>query len=839
MFNKFIDTLEISLIKLFNIIIPKGKRKLFKKGPLDFAPGDYLGKRYQIIKELSSGDMGKVYKALDKQLNIIIALRLINPELNNKGWMEIVQQLKEKKKEALAQGRGSAHKMVTKLYDIGNVGNIKFISMQYLEKESDSKISMFSKRLILSFSIALAVLVGLAIFFALGKREAEAPTIIEPAKKSIAVMYFENNTGDEGLDHWRKALSDLLIADLAQSQYLRVLSEKRLYNILNQLNQLEANEYPLDVLQQVAEKGKIGYVLVGSLSRAGNLFRISIKIQEAKTGELIGTEMVEGIGEDSIFSMVDDLTRRIKTDFKLRGDQIANDIDKEVGKITTCCPEAYKYYSQGLRYHALGDYHKSIQFMEKALAMDPEFAMAYRTMANAYYNMSYFAEEKKYLQKALALADRVSDRERYLIQADAFGSSQSEETWDKAIKAYEKLLHLYPDDLAGNNNLGIFYAEIEEWDKAIERFEILKQNKNEFFFLYTNLAHVYMSKGLYYKTERTLKHYLSNFSDNATVHRFLAYNYICQGKYNLALLEADKALSIEPDYYENIALKGEIYHLRGKLTEAEKQFLKLLDLEEKIAHLNTRSYLAYLYLSQGRIEEAEDQFKQGLKLSIELNRKVWEIYFHLSLAYLNLRFGNSGKALNNCDNAWRSAVEAGDLSYQKLTLYFKTLSYLESNSIDKAAKTAKQLQDQIEEGICKKKIRYHYHLIGMMALKRNNFLQAAEHFEKAISLLPSQKNGTSFHALFINSLATAYYQAGNLERAQKKYEKIKSLTMGRIEFGDIYAESYYMLGKIYQQKDWKGKAIENYEKFLNLWKDADHNIPHIIDAKKQLAALKA
>ncbi len=57
-------------------------------------------------------------------------------------------------------------------------------------------------------------------------------------------------------------------------------------------------------------------------------------------------------------------------------------------------------------------------------------------------------------------------------------------------------------------------------------------------------------------------------------------------------------------------------------------------------------------------------------------------------------------------------------------------------------------------------------------------------------------------------------------------------------FGDIYTKSFYMLGKIYEQKGWKGKAIENYEKFLDLWKDADPGIAELEDARKRLAELQ-
>ncbi len=84
----------------------------------------------------------------------------------------------------------------------------------------------------------------------------------------------------------------------------------------------------------------------------------------------------------------------------------------------------------------------------------------------------------------------------------------------------------------------------------------------------------------------------------------------------------------------------------------------------------------------------------------------------------------------------------------------------------------------------------------------------------------------------------AYYKMGDLDKAQEEYEKITSLTTGRIYYGDIYAKSFYMLGKICEEKEWKGKAIEHYEKFLSLWKDADPGLPEVDYAKKRLAGLK-
>ena len=78
-----------------------------------------------------------------------------------------------------------------------------------------------------------------------------------------------------------------------------------------------------------------------------------------------------------------------------------------------------------------------------------------------------------------------------------------------------------------------------------------------------------------------------------------------------------------------------------------------------------------------------------------------------------------------------------------------------------------------------------------------------------------------------------------MEKAREEYERITSLTVGRLQLGDIYAKSFYMLGKIYEQQSNTAKAIEHYEKFLNLWKDADPGIDEVTDAKKRQAALQS
>jgi tetratricopeptide (TPR) repeat protein len=83
----------------------------------------------------------------------------------------------------------------------------------------------------------------------------------------------------------------------------------------------------------------------------------------------------------------------------------------------------------------------------------------------------------------------------------------------------------------------------------------------------------------------------------------------------------------------------------------------------------------------------------------------------------------------------------------------------------------------------------------------------------------------------------ACLKSGDLEAARREYERVISLTTGRLHFGDLYAKSFYWLGKIAEAQKDTARARENYRRFLDLWKDADPGQPEVDDAKTRLAAL--
>jgi len=652
-------------------------------------------------------------------------------------------------------------------------------------------------------------------------------------KHSLAVIYFENNTGDDNLDHWRKALSELLTADLSQSKYITMLSGDKLYNILEELDLLEAKSYSSKNIEDVAARGGVENIIRGNYTKAGETFRVNATLLNTSTGELLGSLRVEGKGEEGMFLMVDELTKKIKENFQLSKTEISTDYDKEVGKITTSSPEAFRYYSEGRNYHLIGENRKSIELMERAIAIDPEFAMAYRSMAMSYNNLYLFSERTKYIQKAIELAERLSDRERYLIEGDFY--YESERTYDKSLEAYEKLLELYPYDDIVNHNIALIYGDLEEWDRAIERYEVCRKVRSEFIFSYTQLADAYNAKNMYDKAIEILGDYSNNVEDHFQIYLSLADIHIDRGELDLALAEVEKAFYLNPTHYEYYLVRGDIYALKGDFVKAEQQYIRLLETREPVAQALGGRSLTRLYLSQGKFEVASARRKQGVARIISFGQKRWESASLLGSARHNLRLGNYAEALIDCEGGWTAAEQIGFLQNQRQTLHVKGLILLAMKSEAEAEQVAAQLKEMIDNGIDKKAIKFYYHLMGEIERASGNYSMAIEYFEKARSL---EGYGPLAKRLdFANSLALTYYESGKLESARNLYNDMTTFTSTRLQYGDIYAKSFYMVGKIYEEQGDTAKAIEYYEKFLDLWKDADPGITELEEARKRLAGL--
>jgi len=707
------------------------------------------------------------------------------------------------------------------------------------EREVTQKSTLSSflrKRKILSIAtlVLIILIVSAVIIWRIipGKEAVRIPSL----KPSLAILPFENISGDETLSYWREALARLLIGDLTQSKYINVLSSENLLNILKELSLLDVQNYSTDDLFKIAAKARVDNILLGNYARSGDEFRIHAFLKQASSGEETPLERVDGKSEESLFTMIDELSKKVKAELKLSQKEIEKDIDKSIAQITTSSPEALQLYLEGLRYLNEGHNTKSLPFFEKAVAVDPEFAMAYRGIAVVKTRGRFHTQSVKYLRKALEFNERLSDREFHLIQADFY--YVYERNIEKAIESYTKLLELYPDDPTGNNNLGSLYNAIEEFEKSAEYFEKNIKNGYRRVTSYQGLSGAYRRLGMYDKAEEVLLPYLANIGDNAAIHHSLDYAYLIQEKFNLAMKETERYSILVPNSLFPHRLRGDIYTLMGDLNKAEKEYWLLLDSEYYNDQLIGREWLAALLLLTGRLKEAREQFKLGLELGERIEDLSWMIRFHIHLGYKDLISADFENAFKEWEKAIDKARKNYDFYLERHALHFKGLTHIAAGAEAEAQHTAEIVKEMIEKGSKKKDIRLYYHILGEIELYKENYSTAIKYFKMAISLLPFQAGPLDRHALFYQSLAYAYFKSGNLDEAIDIYNKITHLTFGRLFFGDIYAKSFYMLGKIYEQKSDTVKAIENYEKFLELWKDADPDISEIEDAKKRLDRLK-
>lgn len=690
------------------------------------------------------------------------------------------------------------------------------------------------RRLFIPAIAFLAIVIAGIILWRILPSKKAGPFI--SGKPTLAILYFKNNTGDKAMDVWRTGLSDLLISSIAQSKYINVLSADQVYSVLRRMNLLEASSYASEDLKRIADQTGATHILQGYLTRAGGNLRINVSLQKAGSGEILASENADASDEGKIFPMMDDLARRIKPNFDLSAQQLSDDLAREAAAITTPSPEAYKLYIESRKFHYQAEYRKAIPLLERAVQLDPEFAMAYRALSSAYYNLGLINEWQKNIEKALQLSGRLSERDRYSIEG-YFHFSRQEREWPMAIEAYSKLLSLYPDDSTANYSLGLVYYSLEEWDQALKYWDICLKNKFPFFALYTGMADIYRTQGLIERDREVLEFYRDNISDSAIIHLYLSTHFRCKGDLDSAAKELDKAITLDPTYRYIPRWKGYLAYYKDDFAETLVELQKLAEENDPEIALTGLADLGLLGWTRGKIKDLENIFRKGLALAKTAGMKRSEAEFHIELAHFYLRTGQADKALAECQSAWDAAVEATSDYWQREAVFARGLVHAESGNLAEAQKVAAELKRLVDEGLAKKEsTRLYLGLMGAIEFEKKKYAGAVDHFEKVVGTLT--KNPYQQSAFFLNRLAEAYFKAGNPDKAQEQYEKITRLTLGRMDDGEAYAKSYYRLGTIYEQNGMKAKARGSFQKFLDLWKDADPGQPEVDDARKMLAGLK-
>ena len=663
-------------------------------------------------------------------------------------------------------------------------------------------------------------------------------------RKKVAVMMFENLTGDGTYDHWSRLIQEFLNIDLGQSKFMRVLADDRLFQILQDSDLQDATQYSSGILAEITEQASVDVFVLGSFGRAepGEEFWISVKIRESGSTDMLDTGIVRGSDIHSFDTMVDELTRMIKTKLNFNRYELASDIDRDIGEITTRSTEALLAYSQARRHYQERRDAECISLLQAALKSDPEFVQAHHLMSKIYWRWNDLEKRDEYLANALEIIkeypDRVPIREHYLIQA--YIAYMVDLDHDQAIEHYNRLLEIYPEDEEVNHLIGARYRVMEKWEPALEWFEknLLSVDRSIRAIAIENVAYILQALGRYNQAEDVLNSHHETYANQLFFHRFRGNLFFSQGRLMEALSETEESLSIEPGHFLSLRQKGNILHIQGDFVSAEEAYVRMQNDNGIRAKSEGIFWLGHLYLLQGRFMECGAEIDRGLRYAAESGQKYRESDSYLFQAYFLLQNGYPAEALYAATQAQTTATEVDSKDNQKLALQYKYIANLKMGKSGEAEQAAEELNALVERTGTQPHMRHYYRVKGAAASLQGDVAGAIDFLNAAVDLLPYQKYVSDNHALYFYTLASLYLEAGDLDKAQDTYEKILGLTTGRIRYGDLYAKSFYHLGKILQQKADARQAMRYYQDFLNLWRNADPGTAEKEDANRQLAVLE-
>ncbi len=683
--------------------------------------------------------------------------------------------------------------------------------------------------------LSAVVILGLALGgIWLGLKKKPIPPAAGDTRVAVAVLFSVNASQDRSLDHLRWEIADLMITGLAQSKYLSILPLDRLLQALTKMGQLDAVQHVSGTLDKIGASENIDYFVLPSFVRAGDKLWISAKIRKADSSTIADSAEAEGKAED-LLAMVQELNSKVRSIFITFPEDAAGEYRRELGKITTPSLEALGAYVEGERLFALADHAGSIRALEKAVGLDPEYAMAYWKLAVNHSYAGNIGLAKANIQKALSLSDRVSLRDRYLIQG--FAALLLEETPLKAIESYRSLLASYPNDESGMSSLGSIYRNMEEWDAAVEQYEKILKLYPRRMAAHENLAFVYTAKGWYGKALDLLQASGGIFPEVRFFATQTVLIEIILGRYDAAAEAIGKDLARDPDDPASLEFQAILEHLRGDLTSARTSYERLRKREGGSGDFRGRIGLARIAFQRGRYGEGRDEIRRAIDNARRLKQEFGEIELLLELGNLLIREGRFSEAEEILRPIIEACRKAGRSYNLRPALHLLGLAEVGLGRPDEAGTVSLELRQSIERYGNLKHMRYFHHLRGKIALAEGRPGDAVDDLEKACALLPQQRERSDEQAFFMESLAVAYDQAGNLEKAASLYREIQTLTTGRLRWGDLYALSYFRLGILRQKQNAAAEAAGQFERFVEMWKDADPGRAEVSEAKRRIALL--
>jgi len=450
--------------------------------------------------------------------------------------------------------------------------------------------------------------------------------------------------------------------------------------------------------------------------------------------------------------------------------------------ITTKSKEARQLYLQGRDLFDRLQTQESIQYFEKAIEADPDFALAHLFLSFVQPTTKEFYES---FNKAKALVDKASEGERLVILGVEAGINGFPM---KQREYFQKLVEAYPECERAHSALAVNYSGQQEYEQAIAENKKAIEITPDYSPPYNQLGYDYRSLGKYDEAEAAFKKYIELIPDEPNPYDSYAELLLKMGKYDESIKTYKKALELNPNFVSSFTGIATNLIYQGKYEEARQQLQNLFNIArndgEKRAALFT---MAVSYVDEGKLDQAMEQIEKRYALAGKINDAGAMSGDLIVMGNILLEAGKPDEAMAKYENAL-AIIEASSLAEEvkennrRGFLNNSARVALKKGDLETAKAKAGEFMGLVTAVNNPLQIKLAHELTGMVCLAEKDFDKALEEFKQA-----NQQNP---HNLF--RMALACEGKGDKEKAKELCTKVA-------KFNDLNSMNYAFIRTKAQQ----------------------------------------
>jgi eukaryotic-like serine/threonine-protein kinase len=434
-------------------------------------------------------------------------------------------------------------------------------------------------------------------------------------KDSILITDFVNTTADPVFDG---TLKKALAVDLGQSPYLNVFPEQKIRQTLQFMGRNPGDRITSDVGREICQRDGIKALLNGSIDSVGGQYVVTLEAANASSGDSLGRQQAQADRKEDVLNALHSAATKLRSQL---GESLSmvQKYDMSLSQATTSSLDALKALSLGDTKHNMGDELGAIPNYQRAIEIDPNFAMAYARLGAVYNNLGQTQSSEQNRQKAFELRDRASEREKLYITSHYYADSGQLE---KGITALELYRQTYPRDSIPFNNLAAIYNRLGQFDNALENAKRAVEIDPDMVSGYGNVADAYSGLNRVEEARATFNVILQRNPSIANYHVALASLDWAVGKDAEMEKELQSASATPDGVVQVLGFRAGLASARGQMRKARdltRQANEALDRLHLQGRADMMSQLAGSEALVGNVAEANADANEALRSSRTLS----------------------------------------------------------------------------------------------------------------------------------------------------------------------------------------------------------------------------